>query len=397
MLYIKIKKFVFILFFIQIFLFINSCSKKETDQSAADKINDSIKACCEKKPSRFSSTDSLHPDPIDSGINSKDKTGIKEVSNTDNSDSHAGMVWVSGGEFTMGTNESDAYDVEKPAHKVKVDGFWMDETEVTNEQFKKFVDATGYITIAERIPDWNELKKQLPPGTAAPNPKDLVAASLVYIQPKNKITSTEDVSQWWNWVPGANWRYPEGPGSSIKDRMNYPVVHIAYDDALAYCKWAGKRLPTEAEWEFAARNCLNEKRFAWGDKLRPGGKFMANTWQGVFPDNDKGEDGFKGTAPAKNFNANCYGLYDMIGNVWEWTSDWYDSKAYQRISNSKVMENPKGPSKSYDYEDPFAIKRVVKGGSFLCSENYCLNYRPSARRGQAFDSGTSNIGFRCVK
>ncbi|MEZ4692107.1 MAG: formylglycine-generating enzyme family protein [Ignavibacteria bacterium] len=305
------------------------------------------------------------------------------------------MVWVPGGEFIMGTDEEDAYFPEKPAHKVKVNGFWMDATEVTNAQFKEFVDATGYITVAEKKPDWTELKKQLPPNTPPPDAADLVPASLVYVQPLDK-TGTDDVSQWWKWIPGANWKHPDGPGSSIDDKMNLPVVHVAFEDALAYCKWAGKRLPTEAEWEFAAKNCMNGKRYAWGDELHPKGKFMANTWQGEFPNQNKKQDGYAGAAPVKKFEANCYGLYDMIGNVWEWTSDWYDARAYVKLAKDNITDNPKGPDKSSDPEDPYSIKRVVKGGSFLCSENYCVNYRPSARRGQAFDSGTSNIGFRCV-
>lgn len=378
-----------------------SCNNKEQSEINSQRIKDSLKACCDNTPGRTVNPDSKETDSINAASNDYDVNSVSQSDsgqiNQDNKNSRAGMKWVPGGEFMMGTNETDAYDPEKPAHPVKVNGFWMDETEVTNEQFKKFVDATGYVTIAERIPDWNELKKQLPPGTAAPDPKDLVPASLVYVQPKSGIQSTQDVSQWWKWVPGANWKNPEGPGSSIKDKMKHPVVHVAYDDALAYCKWAGKRLPTEAEWEFAARSCLKEKRFAWGDELNPKGKFMANTWQGVFPESDKGEDGFKGIAPAKKFEANCYGLYDMIGNVWEWTSDWYDSQAYMQYSANKISDNPKGPGKCSDIEDPYAIKRVVKGGSFLCSDNYCLNYRPSARRGQAYDSGTSNIGFRCVR
>lgn len=252
------------------------------------------------------------------------------------------------------------------------------------------------LRLQKRIPDWNELKEQLPPGTKPPDPKDLVAASLVYIQPGKKV-GTEDVTLWWHWVPGASWKSPEGKGSIITERMDLPVVHISFADAIAYCKWAGKRLPTEAEWEFAARSCLKSKRYAWGDELRPNGKFMANTWQGNFPNENKAEDGFSGTSPVKKFDPNCYGLYDMIGNVWEWTSDWYDSEAYVKISSNKISQNPKGPDKPSDPDEPYSIKRVVKGGSFLCSENYCVNYRPSARRGQAYDSGTSNIGFRCVR
>lgn len=368
-----------------------SCNKKENTEAAAKRVEDSIKACCEKKPSRFGNSD------MDSNT-----TGIKDTSDPDagsssgNTQENSGMVWIPGGEFLMGTNESEAYDAEKPAHKVKVDGFWMDETEVTNSGYKKFVDATGYITVAEKAPSWEDMKKQLPPNTRPPDPKDLVPASLVFVQPKT-IVGTEDVSQWWIWVPGANWKHPEGPGSDIKDKMNLPVVHIAYEDALAYCKWAGKRLPTEAEWEFAARNCLTQKRYAWGDELTPKGKYMANTWQGKFPNVNKGEDGFKGAAPVKSYEPNCYGLYDMIANVWEWTSDWYSAGAYSKMPVNQTVSNPKGPVKSDDPEDPYAIKRVVKGGSFLCSDNYCVNYRPSARRGQAYDSGTSNTGFRCVK
>ena len=373
-------------------LFLSSCSKKTIESSGkSETVSDSMnKACCDNKPSRFGAGGSY-----DSGSNQPGE--LQKSSGDKVTERKEGMVWIPGGEFMIGTNDDEAYSPEKPGHPVKVDGFWMDITEVTNAEFQKFVNATGYITVAENVPDWDELKKQLPPGTPRPDPKDLVPASLVYIQPKNKVTNTQDVSQWWNWVPGANWKHPEGPGSNIKNRMNYPVVHIAYEDAIAYCKWAGKRLPTEAEWEFAARNCLNQKRFAWGDELRPGGKIMANIWQGVFPDEDKKEDGFAGTSPVKNFKPNCYGLYDMIGNVWEWTSDWYDSQAYLKIAKNQVTSNPKGPDKSFDIEDRYAIKRVVKGGSFLCSENYCVNYRPSARRGQAYDSGTSNIGFRCVK
>ena len=381
-------------------LILSSCNKKdpsETSESLSSfgtssedqHIKDSLKNCCEKKPDRFGNNES-----------SKDETeltgsGSNYDENKTSKNNHDGMVWVPGGEFIMGTDEEDAYFPEKPAHDVKVNGFWMDVTEVTNAEFKKFIDATGYITVAEKKPDWNELKKQLPPNTPPPDPKDLVPASLVYVQPKNNI-GTDDVTQWWKWVPGANWKNPEGPGSSIDGKMNLPVVQIAYEDALAYSKWAGKRLPTEAEWEFAAKSCLENKRYAWGDELRPNGKIMANTWQGVFPEKNLNEDGFAGTSPVKQFPANCYGIYDMIGNVWEWTADWYDARAYVKMVRDNITDNPKGPSKSSDPEDPYAVKRVVKGGSFLCSENYCLNYRPSARRGQAFDSGTSNIGFRCV-
>jgi len=393
-----LKYFNYFLLLFLLCLIFYSCEKKDSvENSGASEfsseheqhIHDSLINCCEKKPDRFGSSSSSVNDGKLTG------SGSNYDENKVSGNNHEGMVWVKGGEFTMGTNEEDAYFPEKPAHDVKVNGFWMDATEVTNAEFKKFVDATGYLTIAEKKPEWEELKKQLPPNTPPPDSKDLVPASLVYVQPKNN-TGTDDVSQWWKWVPEANWKNPEGPGSSIENKMNLPVVQIAYDDALAYCKWAGKRLPTEAEWEFAAKNCMTGKRFAWGDELRPKGKIMANTWQGVFPEKNENEDGYAGTAPVKQFPANCYGIYDMIGNVWEWTADWYDARAYVKAVRDNITDNPKGPSKSSDPEDPYSVKRVVKGGSFLCSENYCLNYRPSARRGQAFDSGTSNIGFRCV-
>ncbi|MGH7197999.1 MAG: formylglycine-generating enzyme family protein [Candidatus Omnitrophota bacterium] len=284
-----------------------------------------------------------------------------------------GMVWIPGGEFTMGTDEEEAYPVERPAHREKVGGFWIDQTEVTNEEFRKFVEATGYVTIAERPVDWEELKKQVPPGTPRPPDEMLKPGSLVF-SPPNGPVSLNDLSAWWAWTIGANWRHPEGPGSTIRGKDDRPVVHVSYDDAAAYAKWAGKRLPTEAEWEFAARGGLEAKRYAWGDEFQPKGEWMANTFQGNFPNEDTGEDNFKGVAPVKKFEPNGYSLHDIIGNVWEWTSDEFQ-----------------------DPLEPLVPKRVTKGGSFLCNSQYCTNYRPSARRGTGFDSGSSNVGFRCVK
>ena len=305
------------------------------------------------------------------------------------------MVWIPGGEFVMGTDEEEAYDHERPGHIVRVEGFRMSATEVTNEQFKKFVDATGYKTVAERKPVWEELKKQLPPGTPAPPEEVLVPGSLVFSRPDHPV-SLNDVSQWWFFVPGANWRHPEGPESNLEGRWRNPVVHIAYEDAEAFCKWSGQRLPTEAEWEFASRAGKERKRYEWGNDLNPQGASMANIFQGSFPVNDLAEDGFTGTAPVKSFPANQYGLYDMTGNVWEWTTDLYDVNYYKDIAaNSSI--NPKGSAKSYDPTEPYSTKRVTKGGSFLCASDYCTNYRPSARQGTAEDSGTSNIGFRTVK
>lgn len=305
-----------------------------------------------------------------------------------------GMVWVPGGEFTMGTNDEESYPAERPAHPVKVDGFWMDQMEVTNAQFTKFVEATGYITVAERKPDWEEIKKQVPPGTPKPPDEMLQAGSLVFVRPAGAV-DLRNVGNWWHWVIGANWRHPEGPGSDLKGRENYPVVHVAWEDAAAYAKWAGKRLPTEAEWEFAARGGLENKRYAWGDELMPDGKYVANIFEGDFPNRDTAADGYSTLAPVAGYPANPYGLYDMIGNAWEWCADWYSTVAYQTASDGQV--NPQGPGTFFDPEEPTAPKRVTKGGSFLCSDHYCVNYRPSARRGTAVDTGMSHIGFRCVK
>ncbi|RAJ06586.1 formylglycine-generating enzyme required for sulfatase activity [Chitinophaga skermanii] len=305
------------------------------------------------------------------------------------------MAWIEGGEFTMGTDDKSSYEPERPAHPVKVHGFYMDTTEVTNKQFKTFVEATGYVTIAERKPDWEELKKQLPPGTPKPADELLVPGSLVFSPPSTPV-STDDISQWWQWTPGADWQHPKGPGSTLDGLWDHPVVHVAYDDAMAYAKWAGKRLPTEAEWEFAARGGLVEKRYAWGDQFKPHNRFMANTYQGSFPYRNTADDGYKGTAPVAIYPPNNYGLYDMIGNVWEWTSDYFDADAYKHIDKKVMQDNPQGPSATHT-ANMYAIERVTKGGSFLCAEDYCVNYRPSARRGTAYDSGASHIGFRCVK
>ena len=304
-------------------------------------------------------------------------------------------MWVPGGNFSMGTDEEKAYPAEKPSHHVFVAGFWMDATEVSNEQFKKFVDATGYVTVAERIPDWEQLKAQLPPGTPKPRSENLVAGSLVFTPAKEPVL-VDDPALWWSWTAGASWRHPEGHGSNLDGLWDHPVVHIAFEDAMAYAQWTGKRLPTEAEWEFAARGGLKSKRYVWGDDFKPEGNHMANIWQGTFPNENKVEDGYARTAPVKSFPPNAYGLYDMVGNVWEWCSDWYDARLYARMDKLQVSTNPAGPVKSFDFEAPYAQRRVTKGGSFLCAENYCRNYRPSARRGTDWDTGMSNLGFRCV-
>lgn len=308
----------------------------------------------------------------------------------------SGMVWIPGGEFVMGTDEELAYAHEGPAHKVRLNGFWISATEVTNLQFKKFVDATGYKTVAERTPTWEELSSQLPPGTPKPSDEILVAGSLVFVKPERPVI-LNDYSQWWKFVAHADWQHHEGPNSNLDGRWDHPVIHIAYEDADAYCKWSGQRIPTEAEWEFAARGGKVKARYSWGDELMPNGKNMANTFQGGFPYSDLKQDGFAGTSPVKSFDPNAYRVYDMIGNVWEWTSDFYDAGYYKTVAPVPVLLNPLGPAKSFDLVEPYATKRVTKGGSYLCASDYCSNYRPSARQGSAVDSGSSNIGFRTVK
>ncbi len=310
-----------------------------------------------------------------------------------------GMVWIPGGEFSMGSKELTATTCPilqgmqlvpdaQPLHKVYLPGFWMDEAEVTNEQFALFVKATGYVTVAERKPSAKDL-----PGV--PEEK-LLAGGAVFTAPvKNEIIN--DSYQWWNFVPGANWRRPQGPDSNIKGRERHPVVQIAYQDAQAYAKWAGKRLPTEAEYEFAGRGGLAGKLYPWGDEFKMNGRFMANTYQGDFPYKDIGEDGFVGTAPVKSYPANAYGLYDIAGNVWEWCSDWYRPDYYALLAKQEVMRSPTGPENSYDLQEPGIQKRVHRGGSYLCTDQYCSRYKVGTRGKGEPDSPTNHLGFRCVK
>ncbi|CAN5492433.1 formylglycine-generating enzyme family protein [soil metagenome] len=321
--------------------------------------------------------------------------GSSEKGDKDQLNSHpVGMAWIAGGEFTMGCNEKNCTQDAMVPHRVKVDGFWIDETEVTNAQFRKFVEETKYITVAERAVDWEELKKQTQPGTPKPADEELLPGSLVFTPPSG-VVQLNDYSQWWSWVTGANWRNPQGPHSTIEGKDNYPVVQIAYEDAQTFAKWAGKSLPTEAQFEFAARGGLNEKIFSWGEELNPQGKYMANYFQGSFPNHNTAEDGFEGSSPVKSFPPNGYGVYDMIGNVWELCSDWYSVEL--KLTPGIPVLNPAGPTSTQDPNDPYAIKHVSKGGSFLCSVQYCSNYKPSGRQSSAFDSGMNNTGFRCIK
>lgn len=313
-------------------------------------------------------------------------------------DGPPGMVWIPAGQFMMGSDDPEARGGEGPPHPVRLDAFWIDATEVTNAQFAEFVKATNYVTTAERKPDWEELKKQVPPGTPKPADELLVASSLVFRSPPGPVP-LDDVSQWWVWMPAADWRHPEGPESSLAGRENHPVVHVSWDDAVAYAKWAGKRLPTEAEWERAARGGLEGKPYVWGDDPVSDEKPQANIWQGQFPNSNTQRDGYLRTAPVKTFEPNGFGLYDMPGNVWEWCSDWYRPDIYDRqLADAKgaVISNPTGPTASYDPAEPYAPKRVHRGGSYLCNAVYCSSYRPGARRGTTPDSSMGHLGFRCV-
>jgi formylglycine-generating enzyme len=305
------------------------------------------------------------------------------------------MVWIPGGEFSMGAQESahmnevgmQATQDSRPVHRVYVDGFFMDKTDVTNAEFARFVKATHYVTVAERKPR--------PENYPEAPPENLVAGSVVFSPPDHPV-SLDNHFQWWTYVPGANWRHPQGPRSTIAGKDNYPVVQIAYEDVMAYAKWAGKRLPTEAEWEFAARGGLAGKMYAWGDEFRPQGKWMANTHQGHFPDSDSGADGFTGLAPVAVFPANGYGLYDMAGNVWQWTSDWYRPDYYSSLAGHGVARNPQGPDTSFDPAEPGNLKRVQRGGSFLCTDQYCSRYMVGTRGKGDIDTGTNHLGFRGV-
>ncbi|MGF7075748.1 formylglycine-generating enzyme family protein [Mucilaginibacter sp. 3215] len=306
------------------------------------------------------------------------------------------MAWIPGGTFSMGgvnprgmtDGGMEAMDDARPVHRVFVDGFYMDKTEVTNNQFAKFVKATGYITVAEQKPTEAEF-----PGVPA---EKLVAGSVVFTPPHQKV-QLDDISQWWSYQNGADWKHPLGPGSDLIGKENYPVVQVAWEDAAAYAKWAGKRLPTEAEWEFAARGGKASELYPWGNQLKQNGRWMANTFQGSFPDHDNAEDGETGLGRVKKYPANAYGLYDMAGNAWEWCADWYRNDYYNSFNPNMVARNPKGPSDSSDPQEPGQKKKVQRGGSFLCTDQYCTRYMVGSRGKGEYRSATNHVGFRCVK
>jgi sulfatase modifying factor 1 len=323
---------------------------------------------------------------------------FKKVSKSIIDNAPEGMIWIPAGSFLQGAVPQDkmAMPHEKPQHPVTVDGFFMDITEVTNAKFSEFVRETGYVTIAERQIDWKEMQKQLPEGTPKPHDSILQPGSLRFKKTKSSVPNLFDFSQWWEWSIGTNWKHPSGPKSNLIGKENHPVVHVCFEDAQAYCEWAGRRLPTEAEWEYAARAKAVSTIYFWGDDRTQLSK-KANSWEGEFPVNNTLEDGFERTAPIKSYPANDFGLYDMAGNVWEMTTDWYNLNYYKElVSAKKTAINPKGAEKAYNPSNPYLKEIIIKGGSFLCSDSYCASYRVSARMGTSMDSSAEHVGFRTV-
>ncbi|WP_297097568.1 formylglycine-generating enzyme family protein [uncultured Draconibacterium sp.] len=366
----------FPLLFVVLVVFVACNSKKESKTAVVDS-NQDLSCCNVNSKSRFF-------------VQADSSEIIPQITGTE------GMVFIEGGTFEMGADNDQARPDEFPKHPVKVNSFWMDVHEVTNAQFKKFVDETGYITEAEKDIDWEVMKTQVPPGTAKPPAEMLKAGSMVFTPPSQAVP-LNDYSQWWSWVVGANWKHPEGPESTIFGRENHPVVHICWNDAVAYCKWAGKRLPTEAEWEFAARGGLENNIYPWGNEHIEDGSPKANSWNGHFPNMNTQKDGFYSTAPVESYAPNPYKLYDMAGNVWEWTADWYDMDYYKSLPTNKVTADPKGPEKSNDARNPYDKRKTIRGGSFLCNDSYCSSYRVAARMPGEIYTGMSHTGFRCVK
>ena len=324
--------------------------------------------------------------------NCKQASSNKELNNKNISSE---MVLIPGGTFTMGGRSDQAYPDEFPQHKVSIDPFYMDLHEVSNAEFDQFITATGYVTVAEKDIDWEEIKVQLPVGTPKPADAILKAGSLVFKETSGPV-DLMDYSQWWHWTIGAHWRQPEGPGSTIEGRMDHPVVHVAYEDAHAYARWAGKRLPTEAEWEWAASGGTMDK-YPWGNDPIEIATDKANFWQGIFPYKNLLQDGYFGTSPVGSFPSNGYGLYDMAGNVWEWCQDKYDVASYAIDKSKGIINNPNGSNQYNDPREPYAPKHIIRGGSFLCNESYCSGYRVSRRMSTSKDSGSNHTGFRCAR
>jgi hypothetical protein len=391
---------------------VDSAKGKKTPSTTAKKITSGPKKpiVAQKKyqPSRTirskviaqkAPVDTIIPPPVPfySGVN---RIVSPEEPSTQTASSsipiNPGMVFIKGGVFSMGGDGKNGDPDEYPKHLVQVNDFYMDQTEVTNEQFAQFVRQTGYVTTAERYINWEEMKLQVPPGTPKPADVFLRPASFVFL-PTQTAVSLSDFTQWWIWVEGASWKTPRGWGSNIIGKEKYPVVHISWDDANAYCAWAGKRLPTEAEWEFAARGGLEGNIYPWGNVLSEAQTAPCNYWQGAFPYQNTAKDGYYEAAPVQTYKPNGYGLYDMAGNVWEWCADLYHHDYYKDFKDVKIAVNPVGPSFSYDPDEPNLAKRVMRGGSYLCSETYSTGYRSAARMKSTKDSGMEHLGFRCVR
>ncbi len=368
-------------------VFLSGChfqSTKNNQTKALSKdsiaVNGKMDCCSSNLPARpyLPATDSVHPASV-----------TKPGNVTDD------MVFIPSGTFLMGGDSIWGRPDEFPRHQVKISAFYMDRHEVTNAQFRAFVETTHYVTTAEKKPDWEELKKQLPAGTPKPADSLLVAASLVF-SPPNHPVQLDNASVWWKWVPGADWRHPQGRQSSIKGKDNYPAVQVSWNDAVAYAKWAGKRLPTEAEWEYAARGGKPNSIYPWGDEPVGKGKMKANIWQGNFPNENTQKDGYYHTAPVMSFAGNGFGLYDMAGNVWEWCNDWYRPDYYASCARMGTVTDPDGPNDFYDPDEPTVPKHVVRGGSFLCTDQYCSGFRVAARMKTSFDTSLEHTGFRCA-
>lgn len=365
-------------------------TEKEAEPAAETASSVSSKEECCDPPARFERETRLVddnprlPDPATADVPDAGKIEPTEVGDAEPpGPAPKGMIWIPPGKFSMGSAYEPFGDA-RPIHTVELDGFWLDETPVTNRQFAAFVQDTGYLTIAERKPDPKDF-----PGVPE---EALVPGSLVFRQTDGPVP-LHDFRAWWAYVPGACWKRPEGPQSGIVGREDHPVVQVCYFDAVEYAKWAGKRLPTEAEWEYAARGGLTQKPYVWGDEFEPGGKCMANSWQGLFPNQNTEQDGWVRTSPVKTFPPNGFGLFDMAGNVWEWCSDWYRPDYYAK----SPVHDPQGPDDSFDPDEPGLPKRVQRGGSFLCSDQYCSRYMPGGRGKGALDTGSSHVGFRCAK
>ncbi|MBL3656387.1 formylglycine-generating enzyme family protein [Fulvivirga sediminis] len=355
-----------------------SCKHQQKNGGEGDEMakDTAVTSCHNNLPSRISSipsTESVEP---------------RKESSTE------GMVLLKGGTFSMGASDKNGRPDEYPQHQVKLSSFYIDETSVTNAQFAEFVEATGYVTTAEQAPDWEELKKQLPLGTPKPADSLLVPSSLVFHGTDGPVP-LDNAALWWRWTTGADWRHPHGPGSNINGKENYPVVHVSWYDANAYAKWAGKRLPTEAEYEYAARGGMKDKLYPWGNEEPYQGEPKANTWDGKFPYKNTGRDQFISLAPVKSFPPNGYKLYDMAGNVWEWCADNYRHDYYQSLVG-ELSVNPTGPESGYDPRQPTVPVKVTRGGSFMCNEMYCSGYRTTSRMMSSPDSGFEHTGFRCV-